>query len=571
MKKANFALGASAVALAAALSAVPFSVALAPCEPDDPDLLAYWKLDEGTGSLTLDFTDNNFDGTLVNGASFSGSTAPTAFDNPYSLELDGVNDYVSVPSGATLNPTTAMTISVWVRPDGGTDNVVVSRMNSTSPASKNLFYLGEVGGTWYFWISEDGSLANRAYVTMTTAPTDGVWSHVAGRYDAGSNLMRVYLNGSSVTGPRVGTLPTGVGTDPTVPLHIGRRQYNGTPIYYDGLIDDLRIYDRAISTDELDDLADGECFTAYCQGRAVTILGTSGNDTLDGTSGTDVISGLAGDDTINGLGGNDYLCGGSGVDTISGGDGRDRIEGGDGNDSLTGGDDRDYIYGNDDDDYIHGNAGDDRLYGNNGNDTILGGKDRDRIYGGFGNDYLEGNKGRDTLSGGFGVDTLYGGDDRDTLDGGFGDDTIFGGEGDDRLDGGLDDDELHGGDGRDRLRGSIGDDTLFGDGGDDRLYGSIGDDWLDGGADDDRMDGSNGEDIMSGRTGDDRMDGGIGDDRVCGNEGDDRIKGGIGEDLLDGGADTDRLDGGLNDDDCFNGENNRRCETESTGPSLCDL
>ncbi|MDQ3774620.1 MAG: hypothetical protein M3461_09740 [Pseudomonadota bacterium] len=73
-----------------------------------------------------------------------------------------------------------------------------------------------------------------------------------------------------------------------------------------------------------------------CGGRAVTILGTSGNDTIRGTEGPDVILGLGGDDVIRGLGGNDTLCGGPGNDTLIGGPGRDRMFGQGGNDKLFG-------------------------------------------------------------------------------------------------------------------------------------------------------------------------------------------------------------------------------------------
>lgn len=55
-----------------------------------------------------------------------------------------------------------------------------------------------------------------------------------------------------------------------------------------------------------------------CQGRPVTIGGTSGNEVLQGSPGPDAISGQGGDDRIKGLDGNDLLCGGPGNDTLYG-------------------------------------------------------------------------------------------------------------------------------------------------------------------------------------------------------------------------------------------------------------
>ncbi len=71
-----------------------------------------------------------------------------------------------------------------------------------------------------------------------------------------------------------------------------------------------------------------------CLGLAVTIAGTTGNDTLTGTAGPDVISGDAGDDTIKGLGDNDKICGGAGDDTVTGGDGIDTVNGGSNKDTF---------------------------------------------------------------------------------------------------------------------------------------------------------------------------------------------------------------------------------------------
>ncbi|MGQ0620583.1 MAG: thrombospondin type 3 repeat-containing protein [Panacagrimonas sp.] len=108
-----------------------------------------------------------------------------------------------------------------------------------------------------------------------------------------------------------------------------------------------------------------------CDGRAVTIPGTLGNDTLNGTSGDDVIDGRGGKDTIDGRGGNDWICGGPGNDALTGGDGNDRIL---------------------------GNQGDDRLSGSAGNDELLGGEGRDTLNGGAGRDECNGGPDRDTAA-----------------------------------------------------------------------------------------------------------------------------------------------------------------------------
>lgn len=99
-----------------------------------------------------------------------------------------------------------------------------------------------------------------------------------------------------------------------------------------------------------------------CAGKAATIVGTAGRDTLRGTRRSDVIVAL---------GGNDRVLAGRGRDLVCGGRGNDRISGGPGND---------------------------RLRGELGRDTLLGGAGKDRLRGGAGADRCRGGAGRDTVN-----------------------------------------------------------------------------------------------------------------------------------------------------------------------------
>jgi uncharacterized repeat protein (TIGR02543 family) len=95
-----------------------------------------------------------------------------------------------------------------------------------------------------------------------------------------------------------------------------------------------------------------------CDGKAATIVGTSGVDNLKGTKGADVIVSLGGNDKVNARGGNDTVCAG---------DGKDHVVGGPGNDNE------------------FGEAGNDHLIGNKGNDDLDGGPGKDKCLGGAGN------------------------------------------------------------------------------------------------------------------------------------------------------------------------------------------
>ena len=195
---------------------------------------------------------------------------------------------------------------------------------------------------------------------------------------------------------------------------------SGTDGFFHGAIDEVAIYHRVLSTDEV-----GSLFSAGWGGG--TLVGTGNDDRLIG--GVD-------DDSLRGKGGRDELQGHDGDDALLGGPGADIARGGAGNDTIQGDDGRDRLFGNGGDDVLGGGAGDDRIRGGGGRDQIRGGGNGDDLTGGAGNDVLEAGRGQDVLRGGAGSDQLFGQQGADQIFGGAGDDLLVGGGGGDRLTGG---------------------------------------------------------------------------------------------------------------------------------------
>ncbi|MDQ3962712.1 MAG: hypothetical protein M3277_02195 [Actinomycetota bacterium] len=303
-----------------------------------------------------------------------------------------------------------------------------------------------------------------------------------------------------------------------------------------------------------------------CLGRAATIVGTNGNDTLRGTNGADVIVGLRGRDRILGRGGNDRICAGAGAQSF---------------DEETGERFREFS---------SGGGGADRIAGGRGPDHVVGGPGDDRLNSGPGSfESLEGNAGNDALDGGpgFAEDarflTSQGPVVASLADG------AATGEGTDRF---RNLDELMGSSHDDTLTGDLGDPEafagLYGHAGDDTLIGGAESNFLWGGPGDDDIDGGDGFDFLdhvhlnrlvglpsdavtvnlvtgtvAGQGTDtirnvEGADGTPGDDSFIGNdeaneftqmfEGDDTVDAGAGDDLVDGGDGTDDLDGGEGQD-----------------------
>jgi len=218
-------------------------------------LVSYWP---GNGSA-LDAVGTN-DGTLTGGTTF----APGLFGQAFSL--DGVDDFINVPDSASLDAiTSGITVSAWINPQAppsGAGWVFALRDPLVSEGfGYNVFFPGE---------------SIQITVRTTTSPTvsgsifntnSGViqldeWIHIAGTADPGTGEVQLYVNGTPLLLTTV-LGPTTISGElfNVNNLFIGRRQSSFTtegPIlagYYKGLIDEVLLFDRALSPKEISALA----------------------------------------------------------------------------------------------------------------------------------------------------------------------------------------------------------------------------------------------------------------------------------------------------------------------------
>jgi hypothetical protein len=209
-------------------------------------LVGHWTFDEGEGNTAYDYSGNDNHGTLVNDPDWVDGKIGKA------LELDGVNDYVEIGHSDSLTMTDGITIAFWAKSHG----TQVSWTRAISKGKQDFEFLMSGGG---------GNTANPALVINgTIRSTAGIliphneWVFWAGTWESGSHL-RAYLNGDmeSQVGPYTGTISS---TDKA--LDIGR-EWNSSSRFFDGYIDDVRIYDRALSAEEIQDLYNYEYETKY--------------------------------------------------------------------------------------------------------------------------------------------------------------------------------------------------------------------------------------------------------------------------------------------------------------------
>ena len=207
-------------------------------------LVGAWSFDEGNGTVVEDRSGAGNDGTV------SGASWTTAGRHGGALDFDGVDDWVTVADAPSLDLTGPMTLQAWVKPDtlGTWDSIVMKEapgdlsyaLYATSSSTSR------VPGGWLGSSSVWGP-----WLLPTTA-----WSHVTFTYDGA--VLRLYLNG--VLGLSSARTKTVVPSSD--PLRIGGSG-EWLDEFFDGKIDDVRIYNRALSAAELSaDMSKGVGTTA---------------------------------------------------------------------------------------------------------------------------------------------------------------------------------------------------------------------------------------------------------------------------------------------------------------------
>ena len=210
-------------------------------EPDDSavyshvGLTAHWKLDDGAGSsIAVDSAGTN-NGTLIGDPTWTTGRIAGA------LSFDGAGDYVSVAPIAALTGS-SFTAQAWVNVNAsaGVYNPVIIQHDSGNDGC--YFYIANDKPTFYLF---DGP--GVASVISPETVNANQWYHVAATND-GSNL-RLYVDGRlKAAASSAGMIGTNfnayIACEPI------------SPLYYKGMIDDVRVYNRPVSASEFQDISD---------------------------------------------------------------------------------------------------------------------------------------------------------------------------------------------------------------------------------------------------------------------------------------------------------------------------
>ncbi|MEK7952070.1 Calx-beta domain-containing protein [Luteolibacter soli] len=205
------------------------------------NLRAWWKLNETSGINADDTTGRVQDGTVTGALWTSGITGNA-------LSFDGVDDGVLVGTSAAIIGLGDLSLTAWVKVDPGSPlGTVIQQRDSGGTGQQGNYMLNvNANGTVNFFIY--GGSAYQFDLTTTGAINDGQWHHLAALRSGTSG--KIYIDG----------VEAAAGSGTTQPLlsravAIGYDARDNTK-RFDGLIDDVRIYERALSAAEVDGLHD---------------------------------------------------------------------------------------------------------------------------------------------------------------------------------------------------------------------------------------------------------------------------------------------------------------------------
>ncbi len=204
-----------------------------PPPPPSTGPVGWWKLDENTGLSAVDGSGSGNNGTLLNGPAWTAGRLGSA------LAFDGINDNVTIPHSTSLALAGAFSMAAWVNP-------AISTTNFKSLMVKNythFFYASSKGycGNGAVLVGFVGSAGTKTVCAPTPLPANA-WTHLAATNDG--SVLRLYRNGVMTSSAAV----TGAPSTSTGTLQLGASRFGE---YFNGKLDEARVYNRALSAAEV--------------------------------------------------------------------------------------------------------------------------------------------------------------------------------------------------------------------------------------------------------------------------------------------------------------------------------
>lgn len=212
---------------------------------NEPGLIAYYRLNEATGTEARDYTGNGHNGSII-GANWWGCTKTLAAPISQVMSFDGNGDYLQITYIGKILGTKARTVEAWIQTTK--DNATIASWGNNS-----------VGQKWVFRVQTDNGQAgairveiNGGYVVGSTVVNNGIWHHVACTFqdDGSANVtdIKLYVDGNleNISAQSSRSLNTTHGHYP----RIGRDSWDNAR-YFSGQMAEVRIWSVARTQTEI--------------------------------------------------------------------------------------------------------------------------------------------------------------------------------------------------------------------------------------------------------------------------------------------------------------------------------
>jgi hypothetical protein len=213
----------------------------APIQSPKQGPIAAWSFDEGEGTTAEDWTGGGHEG-IIEGAEWARGKYGD------SLEFDGEDDLVKVPNSPEFDLTEGFTLEAWVRPESASDEwapILAKGMGGGKAAEELAWWLDESGSESNVPSGGNGPTAGKEEEAIAEDPLPvDVWSHLALTYDG--YQLRLYVDGELVD---CSAVPAHAPPVTEGELQIGAATEHGD--HFKGRIDEVRIYNRALTEQEI--------------------------------------------------------------------------------------------------------------------------------------------------------------------------------------------------------------------------------------------------------------------------------------------------------------------------------
>jgi len=231
--------------------------------------IAHWQFDECQGSTVYDTSGNNLNGTIVPNAGTNTSagtcnsgTGSEMWNNGSSgkydgsLDFDGADDWIQVTTPTKLNLRRSLSVCAWYKTDQTNDGAGI--FEKTTGGGVNTGYLLFTEGTNYFFRVKTASTTETIFSNTTLAEHQNEWTHICGTHDTFLGYISIYINGTLDKSTAITPIELNYGSGNAYIGHLASGVYPSN-----GQIDDLRVYNYALSPAQVKKLYNGGAAVSF--------------------------------------------------------------------------------------------------------------------------------------------------------------------------------------------------------------------------------------------------------------------------------------------------------------------